>query len=62
MLFSNEEEAIQIPAFCSQLRTCANYEDSLLYMQNNSPMFENYEAFLKECFKEQIAEESNELR
>ena len=62
MLFSNEEEAIQIPAFCSQLRTCANYEDSLLYMQNNSPMFENYEAFLKECFKEQIDEESNELR
>lgn len=50
MLFCTIEEAKSIPAFCTQLKTSGNYEDSLLYMSANERMFGNYREFLKACF------------
>lgn len=52
MLFSTSKEAIKIPKFCFQMKTGENYEDSLLYMDSRNPMFDSYEAFLRECYKD----------
>lgn len=50
-LFCSAEEASMIPAFRSQMSTCANYEETFRYMSENKPMFNNYDEFLKECFR-----------
>lgn len=52
MLFSNYDTAVENKSFLSQLKTGDNFEESLSFMKSTSPMFESYEAFLKECYKE----------
>lgn len=51
MLFCSEAEAQEIPAFCSQMSLCENLEDSIKYMESNSPLFSTYDAFIKMCFE-----------
>ena len=52
MLFSTPEEACAVPEFRAQLETCGNFDDSVIYMKNHKPMFDNYEEFLKNCFEQ----------
>lgn len=52
MLFCTSKEAVKVPKFCSQMKNCENYEDSLLYIDSRKPMFDSYEAFLRECYKD----------
>ena len=51
MLFCNSEEAVKYPRFNSQMLNRGNYDQSIAYMDNHTPMFENYKAFLDACYK-----------
>ncbi len=51
MLFCTAEEAEKNPQFNKQMRNCDNFDDSIAYMKTHTPMFENYDAFLKACFE-----------
>ena len=51
MLFSNADEASNNPEFCRQLKTGSNFDDSVAYMNKQTPKFESFESFLNECFK-----------
>lgn len=51
MLFCNLDEALKTPIFKKKMEECCNFEDSVEFMKHNSPLFENYEAFLKACFE-----------
>lgn len=50
MLFSNADEASNNPEFCRQLKTGSNFDDSVAYMNKQTPKFESFESFLNECF------------
>ncbi len=50
MLFMTADEAQKIPKFRSQLNV-GDPMKSICYMNEHKPMFDNYEAFLDECFK-----------
>lgn len=50
MLFCNASEAEKIPQFRHQMNLGNHIEDSVLYMNNNEPMFSSYESFLQACF------------
>jgi len=52
MLFSNLEDTVNNPVFKDKLNSANNYEASVVYLSNRKPMFNNYEDFLNECFKE----------
>ena len=51
MLFSTSEDVKKCPEFEAQLKNCENYDESIAYIDNNPPMFENYEEFLKACYE-----------
>ena len=51
MLFCSSEEAKKYPKFNKQMNNCCNYDETVAYMDANSPMFESYAAFLAECYK-----------
>lgn len=52
MLFSTAEEAEQNSSFHSQMLCSGGLADSKQYLQNHTPMFESFEAFLEACFPE----------
>ena len=52
MLFSSRADAQKNDAFQTKLKLLGNYEDSLKYMDENPPMFQDYESFLKACDQE----------
>lgn len=52
MLFETADSA-QKKAWClNKMQLCGNYDETLAYMQNNEPMFPDYEAFLQYCLPE----------
>ena len=51
MLFESEEP--QNKNFKRQLALCDNYDESISYMKENKPLFNNYEDFLKYCIGEE---------
>lgn len=51
MLFSTAEDVKKCPEFEAQLKNCENYEESIAYIDANTPMFKNYEEFLKACYE-----------
>lgn len=51
-LFCTAAQASQIPQFRKQMETCGNYDDCVAFMEGNPPMFDGYEAFLKECCRQ----------
>ena len=54
MLFENCESAKMKEWSAEVLALCGNKDDSIDFMRSNPPMFENYEAFLKYCFGNEI--------
>lgn len=54
MLFCDSKTASQIPAFKAQMCTSLNFEDSVAYMDNHKPLFEDYESFLNACYKDAL--------
>ncbi len=52
MLFCSKEDAVNTPEFIAQMKTNDNFDKTLDYMENNKPLFESFEAFLKACFEE----------
>ena len=51
MLFSTDSAVCENPVFNDKMKLCGNPEDSHNYLKSHTPMFENYEAFLKFCFE-----------
>lgn len=51
MLFSSAEEIKSCPEFDKEMKNCENYSESIAYINNNPPMFENFEEFLKACYE-----------
>lgn len=49
-LFCDVKAVHQVPHYIEQLKTGGNYDEAVAYIENNPPMFENYEAFLDACF------------
>ena len=49
-LFCDVEDIKKVPHYVEQLETGGNYDEAVAYINNNPPMFENYEAFLDACF------------
>lgn len=49
-LFCDNEAVKKVPHYVEQLKTGGNYDEAVAYINNNPPMFENYEAFLDACF------------
>lgn len=49
-LFCDMKSVHQVPHYIEQLKTGGNYDEAVAYIENNPPMFENYEAFLDACF------------
>lgn len=52
MLFCTAQEAENVPCFKRQMALGTGLRDSVTYMLDYSPMFENYEKFLEACFWE----------
>ena len=52
MLFCSAEEVVQNPVINNQMELNGGLEDSLHYIQQNQPMFRDYEAFMQACFLE----------
>ncbi|MBE6737638.1 MAG: acyltransferase [Ruminococcaceae bacterium] len=52
MLFCSKEEAMNTPTFMAQMKTNDNLDKTINYMENNRPLFESFEDFLKACFEE----------
>ena len=52
MLFCPKDEALAVPEFSAQMKTNDNLDETIAYMENNKPVFDSYESFLDECFKE----------
>ena len=50
MLFCSAEEVVQNPVINNQMELNGGLEDSLHYIQQNQPMFRDYEAFMQACF------------
>ena len=50
MLFSTRKEAEENETFRTKLKLMDNWEDSLNYMDENPPMFRDYETFLSVCY------------
>ncbi len=50
MLFCSADEAVCIPTFKAQMETNDNFDKTMEYMKTHKPRFENYKAFLAECF------------
>ena len=55
-LFESGDSAARNKVFLSQMQTYDNFEDTKNYMNKNAPMFESFDAFLYECFKEDEAD------
>lgn len=53
MLFATPAQAAEHPLFSKQLKTGGTYHEALQYMEQHSPMFESYDAFLEACFGEE---------
>lgn len=51
MLFSSAEAVESCKEYKNQLECCGNYEESIFYMRGRTPMFDNFELFLKACYK-----------
>jgi maltose O-acetyltransferase len=51
MLFCTGAEARQIPVFRAQMGRVGNFEDTLVYMNQNPPRFRGYAEFLKACYE-----------
>lgn len=49
-LFLTPEQASAIPDFRKQMATGDKYDECYAYMEKHPPMFESYEAFLRECY------------
>ena len=49
MLFMTRREAEKIPQFQKQMALLGNLEETVAYMDAHAPIFDGYEAFLKEC-------------
>lgn len=52
MLFCDVDSAKKNTVFQKQMKTSNNYEETLLYMSNNCPMFDDYKDFLEACLNE----------
>lgn len=53
MLFEDVQSAGQIPVFRDQMGRMENYEATCSFMAQRKPPYENYEAFLEACFREE---------
>lgn len=53
MLFADVQEAKQNPTFCTKMKLLGNYDETVAYMEQHSPMFAGYEAFLEACFRDE---------
>ena len=51
-LFSDAEEASNIPRFRFQMETSGNYADCRKYMEEHAPAYESYESFLQACYQD----------
>lgn len=51
MLFCTADEAKKYSDFIKQMNNCCNYDESVAYMEDNRPMFENFSAFLEACYE-----------
>lgn len=51
-LFCTAEQASRISQFRKQMETCGNYDDCVAFMDANPTVFDSYEAFLAECFRQ----------
>ena len=51
MLFSNAEEAQNVPVFRAQMGRMENFEECVQYMNNNPPRFAGYADFLQACYQ-----------
>ena len=49
-LFCDADEAMQVPAFKSQMATGECFDECYAYMKENAPMFATYDDFLGACF------------
>ncbi len=49
-LFSNRMDAEKCPVFKAQMERMGSYDMTARYMEQNPPMFENYELFLNACY------------
>jgi len=52
MLFEDAEEAMQNPAFRQKMDLLGNIDETLAYMEQNRPMFADYNIFLRACFSD----------
>ena len=53
MLFEDSQSAAEIPVFRAQMGRMDNYEVTVSFMEQRKPTYENYEAFLEACFREE---------
>jgi len=54
MLFECAESAKKKQWCTDKLQLGGNFEASVLYLENNKPQFENYEAFMSYCFSDKL--------
>lgn len=53
MLFASGDDAAHVEEFKGQMKTSGNYDACLRYMNQQTPMFPDYETFLQACCREQ---------
>jgi acetyltransferase-like isoleucine patch superfamily enzyme len=51
MLFCTADEAASSTEFKIRMKNCANYDETVSYMNTNKPMFNSYEEFLEKCYE-----------
>ena len=52
MLFCGAEEARKVPEFRQKMELVENLHETVVYMEQHSPMFADYKLFLRACFSD----------
>lgn len=59
MLFETRESVTNNTVFKKKIQLGNSEEQTLLYMKEHAPMFQNYDEFIKYCFKEKIIKDKD---
>ena len=52
MLFSKRDDILKDSLYLEKAKLCENFQESIVYIEQNPPLFENFEEFLRYCFDE----------
>ena len=52
MLFSKRDDILKDSLYLEKAKLCENFQESIVYIEQNPPLFENFKEFLRYCFDE----------